>query len=67
MILVSDFVRRQRLQAQLTQVQLAQKAGVGLRFIRELERGKQALRTDTVNKVLKLFGKSLGPVDLPRV
>jgi y4mF family transcriptional regulator len=63
---VSNFVRKQRLQSHLTQVQLAQKAGVGLRFIRELEQGKQSLKTDTVNKVLKLFGKCLGPVDFPR-
>lgn len=63
---ISNFIRRQRLQVGLTQIQLAQKAGVGLRFIRELEQGKQSLRADTVNKVLKLFGKCLGPVDLPR-
>jgi len=47
-------------------VELAAKAGVGLRFVRELEQGKSSLRTDTVNKVLVLFGQCLGPVDLPR-
>jgi len=64
--ILSDFVRSQRLKAKLTQVDLATKAGVGLRFIRDLEQGKQSLKTDTVNKVLKLFGACLGPVDLPR-
>jgi y4mF family transcriptional regulator len=64
--ILSDFVRSQRLKAKLTQVGLATKAGVGLRFIRDLEQGKQSLKTDTVNKVLKLFGACLGPVDLPR-
>ncbi|MBI4396770.1 MAG: transcriptional regulator, partial [Elusimicrobia bacterium] len=37
-----------------------------IRFIRDLEQGKASLRTDTVNKVLVLFGKCLGPVDMPR-
>lgn len=64
--ILSDFVRTRRLKAGLTQVDLAGKAGVGLRFVRDLEQGKDALRTDTVNKVLKLFGACLGPVDLPR-
>ena len=63
---LSDFVRQQRRLAGMTQIQLAQTAGVGLRFVRELEQGKQTLRADSVNKVLRLFGKTLGPVDLPR-
>ena len=45
-------------------MELAAKAGVGLRFIRDLEQGKTSLRTDTVNKVLFLFGKCLGATDL---
>jgi y4mF family transcriptional regulator len=64
--MISDFVRKRRKEAALTQVELAEKAGVGVRFIRDLEQGKQTLKTDTVNKVLFLFGKCLGPVDLPR-
>ena len=64
--ILSNFVRNRRLKTGLTQVDLAAKAGVGLRFIRDLEQGKGSLRTDTVNKVLKLFGSCLGPVDLPR-
>ena len=60
------FVKAHRHKAGLTQVQLAAKAGVGLRFIRDLEQGKRSLRMDTVNKVLALFGKCLGPVDMPR-
>ena len=46
--------------AGLTQAQLAQRAGVGLRFIRELERGKPTVRLDKVNQVLSLFGRELG-------
>ena len=63
---IADLVKEKRKGAGLTQIQLAAKAGVGLRFIRDLEQGKAALRTDTVNKVLFLFGKRLGPIDLPR-
>ncbi|MBU4450766.1 MAG: type II toxin-antitoxin system Y4mF family antitoxin [Actinobacteria bacterium] len=64
--IISDFIKTERKAAGLTQKELALKAGVGLRFIREVEQGKTSLRTDTLNKVLKLFGKILGPVDLPR-
>jgi len=63
---LADFVRKNRLAANLTQPVLARKAGVGLRFLREMEQGKATLRMDAVNKVLRLFGKELGPVDMPR-
>ncbi len=46
----------------LTQVDLSEKSGVGLRFVRELEQGKQAVRLDKVNQVLKLFGSEVGVV-----
>lgn len=61
---LGKYLKKERKAANLTQQQLAEKAGVGLRFIREFEQGKQTLRMDTVNKVLKLFGRQLGPVDL---
>ena len=60
---IKDFVKKQRKIHGLTQVDLAGKAGVGLRFIRELEQKKATLRMDKVNQVLQLFGKTLGPVD----
>lgn len=63
---ISDFVKRERRAAGLTQAELAVKAGVGLRFVRDLEQGKDSIRADTVNKVLFLFGKRLGPVDILR-
>jgi predicted transcriptional regulator len=44
-------------------MELARKAGVGLRFVRDLEQGKATLRMDKVNQVLQLFGKTLGPID----
>lgn len=64
--IISDFVRKRRKEAGLTQIELAAKGGVGIRFVRDLEQGKASLRTDTVNKVLALFGKCLGPIDMPR-
>ncbi|MCK5564911.1 MAG: helix-turn-helix transcriptional regulator [Planctomycetes bacterium] len=45
--------------AGLTQSQLAKRAGVGLRFIRELEQGKPTVRLDKVNQVLELLGYEL--------
>lgn len=63
---LSNFVKKHRKGVHLTQIALAEKAGVGIRFIRDLEQGKPSLRTDTVNKVLSLFGKCLGPVDMPK-
>ena len=58
---LSDFLKYRRKQLKLTQQQLALKAGVGLRFIRDLEQGKTTLRMDKVNQFLKLFGQELGP------
>ncbi|GAB2792281.1 hypothetical protein GCM10027275_41480 [Rhabdobacter roseus] len=46
----------------LTQVDLAEKSGVGLRFLRELEQGKTTLRLDKVNQVLGMFGCEAGPI-----
>jgi y4mF family transcriptional regulator len=59
---LQEFIKRRRKQFQLTQPDLAEKAGVGLRFIRELEQGKSTLRLDKVNQVLKLFGYEMGPI-----
>lgn len=61
---VGDFVKDKRKSVKLTQPELAEKAGVGLRFIRELEQGKETLRLDKVNQVLQLFGYEVGPVKL---
>lgn len=60
---LKDFIKKQRKIHGLTQMELSRKAGVGLRFVRDLEQGKTTLRMDKVNQVLQLFGKILGPVD----
>ncbi len=59
---LSSFVKQKRNATGLTQPELAEKAGVGLRFLRELEQGKETLRLDKVNQVLTLFGYEMGPV-----
>jgi y4mF family transcriptional regulator len=61
-MMLSKFVKEKRNAAGLTQPELAEKAGVGLRFLRELEQGKETLRLDKVNQVLQLFGCELGAV-----
>ena len=61
---LSKFVKQKRTSAKLTQPELAEKAGVGLRFLRELEQGKETLRLDKVNQVLKLFGYQVGAIQL---
>jgi y4mF family transcriptional regulator len=60
------FIKEKRKKLNLSQKQLADKAGVGLRFIREMEQGKETLRLDKVNQVLKLFGQEAGPVPINR-
>ena len=61
-----SFVKQKRKLANITQVELAEKADVGLRFVRDLEQGKKTLRMDTVNKVLALFGAELAPLEKDR-
>lgn len=64
---LSEYVKQMRKQHNLTQVDLSEKSGVGLRFVRELERGKQSLRLDKVNQILNLFGKQVGVVAMDRI
>jgi len=52
---ISVFVKQKRKECNLTQEELSKKAGVGLRFIRELEQGKPTVMLHKVNHVLALF------------
>ena len=61
-----EFVKNKRKQQGMTQSDLADIAGVGLRFVIDLEQGKETLRMDKVNQVLRLFGHKLGPVKMMR-
>lgn len=63
---LSKFVKEKRKLLNITQIELAEKAGVGLRFVRELEQGKKTLRMDKVNQVLVLFGANLAPIQMTK-
>ena len=58
---LAKYVKEMRKLYGLTQIDLSQKAGVGLRFVRELEQGKETLRLVKVNQVLALFGAEMSP------
>ena len=62
----SKYVKAKRKQYNLTQVELSEKSGVGLRLVRELEQGKQTLRLDKVNRILNLFGSEVGVVPMTK-
>ena len=59
--MIGERLKQARTVAGLTTRELAEKAGVGLRFIRDMEQGKSSLRMDKVNQVLELFGYKLLP------
>lgn len=61
-ITIAKFVKEKRKEVKITQPELSERAGVGLRFIRELEQGKSTLRLDKVNQVLELFGAEIGVI-----
>ena len=63
---LSKYVKSARKQYHLTQVELSEKSGVGLRFVRELEQGKQTLRLDKVNQILNLFGCEVGVIPMTK-
>ena len=63
---LSKQVKTMRKMHGLTQEDLSAKAGVGLRFVRDLEQGKKTLRMDKVNCILNLFGTELGVVPITK-
>ena len=58
---LGKYIRDKRKRFKLTQIELAERSGVGVRFVRELERGKNTVQLDKVNQVLALFGEELYP------
>ena len=63
---LSQLVKQKRKNLKLTQPELAEKAGIGLRLLREIEQGKKSMRMDKVNLVLALFGYELIPGKIER-
>lgn len=53
---ISKFIKEKRKEVGLTQEDFAIRSGLGLRFIRELEQGKETVRMDKVNQALAMFG-----------
>jgi len=59
---LDSFLKEQRKQARLTQLEFAERAGVALTVIRKIEQGKGNLQLEKVNHVLSMFGHTLAPV-----
>jgi y4mF family transcriptional regulator len=64
--LTADIVRNKRKELKLTQEELAMRAGVGLRFLRDLEQGKVTIRLDKLNQVLNYFVLEVSAVNMRR-
>lgn len=58
---IARFVKESRRSAGLTQEEFAIRSGLGIRFIRELEQGKETVRMDKVNIALGMFGMEAVP------
>lgn len=58
---IAQFIKEKRKEAGLTQEEFALRSGLGLRFIRDLEQGKETVRMDKVNQALEMFGMEAVP------
>lgn len=58
---IGEFIKENRKKAGLTQEEFAFRSGLGLRFVRELEQGKETVRLDKVNVALSMFGMEAVP------
>ena len=58
---IGEYIKRERKRAGLTQEEFAMRAGLGVRFVRELEQGKETVRLDKVNQALAMFGMAAVP------
>lgn len=61
MSVIGNYIKEERKKAGLTQEEFAIRSGQGLRFVRELEQGKETVRLDKVNQALAMFGKEAVP------
>ena len=60
---LAEFVKEKRKEANLTQEEFAERAGVALTVIRKIEQGKDNMNLEKANQVLKMFGHELAPVN----
>lgn len=58
---IGNYIKEERKKAGLTQEEFAMRSGLGLRFVRELEQGKETVHMDKVNQALAMFGKEAVP------
>lgn len=58
---IAKFIKENRRAAGLTQEEFAMRSGLGLRFVRELEQGKETVRMDKVNVALSMFDMEAVP------
>ena len=65
-MLISEIVKEKRRELGLTQEELARRVGVGMRFIRDVEQGKETVRLDKLNQVFHFFGLEVGAVPMRR-
>ena len=58
---IAEYVKQSRKADGLTQEEFALRSGLGIRFVRELEQGKETVRMDKVNQALSMFGMEAVP------
>ena len=58
---IAQFIKKKRKEYGLTQTEFALRSGLGLRFVRDLEQGKETVRMDKVNQALSMFGMEAVP------
>ena len=58
---IGEYIKQERKKAGLTQEEFAMRSGLGIRFVRELEQGKETVRLDKVNQALAMFGMEAIP------
>jgi y4mF family transcriptional regulator len=64
--LIAKTVKEKRKELKLSQEELASRSGVGLRFLRDIEQGKETIRLDKLNIVLNYFGLEAGVIKMRR-
>ena len=58
---IAKFIKENRKAAGVPQEEFAIRSGLGLRFVRELEQGKETVRMDKVNAALAMFDMQAVP------